>query len=152
MICCYCSVAKLWPHGLQHTRLPVLHHLPEFAQIHAYWFGDAIQPFHPLSSPSPPAFYHSTVQINQSRIKTFFHYYPPSLPCLYDFWGRTELWLLLSQLRLTHGVSQPCYSLDDLSGHRCSQMPFMMTGKKTLRTTVIQKAMLLKHETRDSRP
>ena len=35
---------------------PVLHHLPEFAQIHAHWVGDAIQPSHPLSSPSPFAF------------------------------------------------------------------------------------------------
>ena len=36
--------------------LPVLHHLPEFAQTHVHWVGDAIQPSHPLSSPSP-AFY-----------------------------------------------------------------------------------------------
>ena len=36
--------------------LPVLHHLLEFAQIHVHWAGDAIQPSHPLSSPSPPAF------------------------------------------------------------------------------------------------
>ena len=32
---------------------PVLHHLPKFAQIHVHWVGDAIQPPHPLSSPSP---------------------------------------------------------------------------------------------------
>ena len=30
----------------------VLHHLLEFAQIHVYWVCDAIQPSHPLSSPS----------------------------------------------------------------------------------------------------
>ena len=35
--------------------LPVYHQLPEFTQIHAHWVGDAIQPSHPLSSPSPPA-------------------------------------------------------------------------------------------------
>ena len=35
---------------------PVLHHLPEFAQTHVHWVSDAIQPSHPLSSPSPPAF------------------------------------------------------------------------------------------------
>ena len=34
---------------------PVLHHLPEFAQTHAQWVSDAIQPSHPLSSPSPLA-------------------------------------------------------------------------------------------------
>ena len=30
--------------------------LPELAQTHGHWVGDAIQPFHPLSSTSPPAF------------------------------------------------------------------------------------------------
>ena len=35
--------------------LSVLHHLPEFAQTHVHRVGDAIQPSHPLSSPSPPA-------------------------------------------------------------------------------------------------
>ena len=34
---------------------PVLHHLLEFAQMHAHQVGDVIQPSHPLSSPSPPA-------------------------------------------------------------------------------------------------
>ena len=36
--------------------LPVHHQLLEFAQIHVHRIGDAIQPSHPLSSPSPPAF------------------------------------------------------------------------------------------------
>ena len=31
-------------------------HLPELAQTHVHWVGDAMQPSHPLSSPSPPAF------------------------------------------------------------------------------------------------
>ena len=34
--------------------LPVHHKLPEFTQTHAPRVGDAIQPSHPLSSPSPP--------------------------------------------------------------------------------------------------
>ena len=36
--------------------LPVHHQLPEFTQAHVHWVGDAIQPSHPLSSPSPPTF------------------------------------------------------------------------------------------------
>ena len=36
--------------------LPVLHQLPEFTQTHVHWAGDAIQPSHPLSSPSLPTF------------------------------------------------------------------------------------------------
>ena len=35
--------------------LPVHHHLPEFTQTHVHRVRDAIQPSHPLSSPSPPA-------------------------------------------------------------------------------------------------
>ena len=33
----------------------VHHQLPDLAQIHVQWVSDAIQPSHPLSSPSPPA-------------------------------------------------------------------------------------------------
>ena len=36
--------------------LPVHHLLPESTQTHVHWVGDAIQPSHPLSSASPPAF------------------------------------------------------------------------------------------------
>ena len=35
--------------------LPVHHQFLEFTQTHVHWVGDAIQPSHPLSSPSPPA-------------------------------------------------------------------------------------------------
>ena len=35
--------------------LPVYHQLPDFTQTHAHRVSDAIQPSHPLSSPSPPA-------------------------------------------------------------------------------------------------
>ena len=56
-----CSVTSdsLWPHGLQHARLPCPSPSPRDghdAQTHAHRGGDAIQPSHPLSSPSLPAF------------------------------------------------------------------------------------------------
>ena len=35
---------------------PVHHQLSELAQTHVHWVGDVIQPSHPMSSPSPPAF------------------------------------------------------------------------------------------------
>ena len=49
------SCPTLQLHGLQHTRPPCPHQLPEFTQIHVHWVGDSIQPSHPLSPPSPPA-------------------------------------------------------------------------------------------------
>ena len=38
------------------TGFPIHHHLPELAQTHVHQVIDAIEPSHPLSSPSPPAF------------------------------------------------------------------------------------------------
>ena len=57
-ICCSVSqsVLGLKLCGLQCARLPVLHQLPEPAQTHAHWIGDAIRPSHPLSFRFPPAF------------------------------------------------------------------------------------------------
>ena len=47
---------SLWPHGTSMPGLPGHHQFPEFTQTHVHWVGDAIQPSHPLLSPSPPAF------------------------------------------------------------------------------------------------
>ena len=41
---------------------PVLHYLPELAQIHVHWVSDAISPPHPLLPPSPFAFHLSQHQ------------------------------------------------------------------------------------------
>ena len=55
-----CLVAQLCltlcdPTGCSTPGLPVSHPLLKFAQVHAHCISDAIQPSHPLSSPSPPA-------------------------------------------------------------------------------------------------
>ena len=47
---------SLWPHGLQHARLPCPSLSPEFPQTLVRRVSDAIQPSHPMSSRSPPAF------------------------------------------------------------------------------------------------
>ena len=57
----YCSVAKLYPTlcdpmDCSMPGFPVLHHLLELAETHVHRVDDAIQPSHPPSSPSPPAF------------------------------------------------------------------------------------------------
>ena len=56
----FSSVAQSCPtlcNPMNHSTpgLPVYHLLPEFTQIHVHRVSDAIQPSHPLSSPSPPA-------------------------------------------------------------------------------------------------
>ena len=59
--CCYRSFAKLCPTlcdpvDCSTPGFPVLYYLPEFAQTHVHWVTNAVQPSHPLLSPSPPAF------------------------------------------------------------------------------------------------
>ena len=59
--CCCWSVPKLCltfcdPMDCSTPGFPVLHYLLEFAQTHVHWVSNAIQPSHPLLSPSPPAF------------------------------------------------------------------------------------------------
>ena len=50
------SCLTLWdPMNRSTPGLPVHHQLPEFTETHVHRVSDAIQPSHPLSSPSPPA-------------------------------------------------------------------------------------------------
>ena len=59
--CCCCSATQSCqtlcdPLDCSTLGVPVIHHLPELAQTHVHWVGDATQPSHPLLSPSPPDF------------------------------------------------------------------------------------------------
>ena len=47
---------SFWPHGLQHARPPCQSPTPRACSNSVHWVSDATQPFHPLLSPSPPAF------------------------------------------------------------------------------------------------
>ena len=49
------SLSLVDPMNRSTPGLPDHHQLPEFTQTHVHRVGDAIQPSHPLSSPSPPA-------------------------------------------------------------------------------------------------
>ena len=60
------SLSCVWLCDSMDCRMPGLsvhHQLPEFAQTHVHWVSDTIQPSHPLSSPSPPAFNLSQHQV-----------------------------------------------------------------------------------------
>ena len=61
---------SLWPRESSMPGLPVHHQLPEFTQTHVHRVGDAIQPSHPLSSPSPPAPSPSSIRVfsNESTL------------------------------------------------------------------------------------
>ena len=61
---------SLWPHGLQHTRLPCPSRTPELAQTRVHRVDDAIQPSYPLLSPSPPA-------LNLCQLQDLFQWVSP---------------------------------------------------------------------------
>ena len=55
--------------------LPVHHQLPEFTQTHVHRVSDAIQPSHPLSSPSPPAPIPPSIRVSSNE-STFHMRWP----------------------------------------------------------------------------
>jgi len=68
-----CSVTKLCltlcdPMDCSTADFPVLYHLPEFAQSHVDWVGDAIQPSHPLLAPSVPSSIFPSIRIFSSEL------------------------------------------------------------------------------------
>ena len=70
------SLSRIWlcdPMNRSTPGLPVHHQLLEFTQTHAHWVGDAIQPSHPLSSPSPPAPNPSQHQGLFQRVNSYFY-------------------------------------------------------------------------------
>ena len=58
--------------------LPVHHQFPEFTQTHVHGVGDAIQPSHPLSSPSPSAPNESTLCMRWTKYWSFSFSISPS--------------------------------------------------------------------------
>ena len=107
LFCCYCSVTKSWitlcnPMDFSTLGLSVLHQLPELAQTHVHWVGDAIQPSHLLSSPSPPAF-----NLSQ-HLGLFESSWLPHIRFLLR--GRLAIKVLSSATRLPPQSLKPCHS------------------------------------------
>ena len=122
--------------------LPVHHKLPEFTQTHAHWVGDAIQPSHPLWSPSPPTpnlsqhqglFNESTLRMRWPKDWSFSFSISPSSehPGLISF--RMD-WLDLLAVQGTRESSPTHSSKASVSWHSAFftiqlSYPYMTTGK-----------------------
>ena len=99
---------SLWPHGL--PGLPVHHQLPELAQTHVHRVGDAIQPSHPLSSPSPPAFNLSQHQSLFQWVSSL-HQVAKILELLPEYQSFQILYKFISPLFLGYFVKNDCWLL-----------------------------------------
>ena len=137
--------------------LPVHHQLPEFTWTHVHWVGDAIQPSHSLSSPSPPAF---NLSQDQSLFKwvSFLHQVAQVLQFqLQVLPMNTQDWFPLGWTGLISLQSKGLWSL--LQHHRSKvsilwhspffivqlSHPYMTTGKTIAltRQTFVDKVMSL---------
>ena len=87
--------------------LPVHHQLLESTQTHVHWVGDAIQPSHPLLSPSPPA-------PNPSQHQDLFQWVNSSheLAKVLEFQFQPFQWKPRTDLLQDGLVESPCSSRD----------------------------------------
>ena len=138
---------------------PVLHQLPELAQTHVHQVGDAIQPSHPLSSPSLPAFSLSNIKVFSNELALHIrwpNYWSFSLSIspsndnsgLISF--RIDWFDLLAVQRTLKGLLQHHRSKASILRHSAFFMvqlshPYMTTGKTIALTiwTFVGKVMSL---------
>ena len=136
--------------------LPVHHQLPESTQTHVHWVSDAIQPSHPLSSPSPPAF---TLPQHQGLFKWALHIRWPKYwsfsfnispsnehPGLISF--RMDWLDILAVQGTLKSLVQHHSSKASILRHSASFIvqlshPYMTTGMALTRWTFVDKVMCL---------
>ena len=103
--------------------LPVHHQLPEFPQTHVHWVGDAIQPPHPLLSPSPPGF------------------------SLFPAWGYFQMSQVFASCSQSFGVSA---SISVLPMHIQDWSPLEWTSWISLQSKRLSKSLLQHHSSKAS--
>ena len=98
--------------------LPVHHQLPELAQTHVHWVGDAIQPSHPLSSPSAPTF---NLSQHQGLFKwvSSLHQVAKVLECQLQY--QSFQWIIRSDFLQDGLVGSPCCPRDSQESSPTSQ-------------------------------
>ena len=89
--------------------LPVHHQLMEFTQTHVHRVSDAIQPSHPLSSPSLPAFNFSQ---HQGLLKWVSSSYQVTKVLEFQLWYQSFQWIFRTDFLWNGPVQSPCSSRD----------------------------------------
>ena len=115
---------------------PVHHQLTKFTQTHVHWISDAIQPSHPLSSPSPPAFNLSQHQglfqwvSSSQQVNKVLEFSPSAsvLPMNIQNWFPLGLtgWISLQSKGLSKSLLQHYNSsISSLHTHTCKMICMM---------------------------
>ena len=89
--------------------LPVHHQLPESTQTHVHWVSDAIQPSHPLSSPSPPAL---NLSQNQGLFKLVSSSHQVAKVLEFELQHQSYQWTPKTDLLWDGLVGSPCSPRD----------------------------------------
>ena len=94
--------------------LPVHHKLLEFTQTHAHQVGDAIQPSHPLSSPSSPAPNTPSIRVfsNEATLHISWPKYWSFSFSMSFQWAPRTYWTPRTYLLLDRLVGSPCSPRD----------------------------------------
>ena len=105
--------------------LPVYHHLPESTQTHVHWVSDAIQPSHPLSSPSPPAF---NLSQNQGLFKWVSSSHQVVKALEFQFQHQSFQWIPRTDFLQDWLVESPCSprTLKSLLQHHSSNASILL--------------------------
>ena len=107
----FSSVAQLcptlWdPMDCSMPGFPVHHQLPELSQTHVHRVGDAIQPSHPLLSPSPPAF---NLSQHQGLFKWVSSSHQVSKVLEFQLQHQSSQWIVRTDFLLDGLVGSPCH-------------------------------------------
>ena len=97
---------------------PVHHQLLEFTQTHVHWVGDAIQPSHPLSSPSPPAF---NLSQHQGLFKWVSSSHQVDKVMEFQLQHQSFQWIGLISFRMDWLFGSPCSPRDSQESFPTSQ-------------------------------
>ena len=89
---------------------PVHCQLPEFTRTHVHWVGDAIQPSHPLPSPSPPAFNLSQHEGPVNWVSSSHHQVAKALQL--QLQHQSFQWMFRTDFLLDRVVGSPCSPRD----------------------------------------
>ena len=105
---------------------PVHHQLPELGQIHVYRVGDAIQPSHPLLSPSLPVFY---LPQNQGLFKWVSSLHQVAKVLELQLQHQSFQWMFRTDFLYNRLIGSPCSPRDS---QESSPTPFKSINSSAL--------------------